>query len=514
MNDFQILQKLGEGAYSTVYKVKRLVDNNIYALKKVKLLNLSDKEKSNALNEVRILASVKSKYVISYKEAFFDEKDSTLGIVMEYADKGDLYQKIIEHKKTAKFFEESEIWRIFIQLVKGLKALHDLKILHRDLKSANVFLLSDGTAKLGDLNVSKVARRGLGYTQTGTPYYASPEVWKDEPYDNKSDIWSLGCVLYEMITLRPPFRAENMEGLFQKVIKGHINKIPDRFSEDLFTIVKLLLQVNSDNRPSCDRILKNIIVKKRIEYFNSFDNDNEDNDDQLLLRTIKIPKNLLFLSDKLPKPNYDKHMKNMVTSNSKMNIINYRSYTNKKELENKIPPLISRDKSQIRKVEKIGEKRLEKDLNELQSQRYGNMKENDNSISNIYLNIREDYSKSRKGNHNYNYNNRGQIDLSTELPQLNVINSNRNINNSQKKNPNKKNNKNHLDELYKIYAPYLKPVIKYKKYERNKYNRYKERNYEYNFNYPILEISNANCLNGPENKIIPKRKLSPLKRKL
>ena len=169
---------------------------------------------------------------------------------MEYADKGDLYQKIIEHKKTAKFFEESEIWRIFIQLVKGLKSLHDLKILHRDLKSANVFLCSDGTVKLGDLNVSKVARRGLGYTQTGTPYYASPEVWKDQPYDNKSDIWSLGCVLYEMITLRPPFRAENMEGLFQKVIKGQINRIPDRFSEDLFTIVKLLLKVNSDNRPS------------------------------------------------------------------------------------------------------------------------------------------------------------------------------------------------------------------------------------------------------------------------
>ena len=114
MNDFKIISKLVEGAYSTVYKVKRIVDNNIYALKKVKLLNLSDKEKSNALNEVRILASVKSNYVISYKEAFFDENDSTLGIVMEFADRGDLYQKIIEHKKSAKFFEETDIWRIFI----------------------------------------------------------------------------------------------------------------------------------------------------------------------------------------------------------------------------------------------------------------------------------------------------------------------------------------------------------------------------------------------------------------
>ncbi len=176
-------------------------------------------------------------------------------------------------------------------------------------------MFNDGSAKLGDLNVSKVARRGLGYTQTGTPYYASPEVWKDQPYDSKSDIWSLGCVLYEMITLRPPFRAENMEGLYNKVIKGQINKIPDRFSPDLAEIVKILIQVAPENRPNCgkfspiikiilDQILKHPIVQKRIEYFKSFTDDS--NEDQALLQTIRVPKNLLFLSDKLPQPNYDK----------------------------------------------------------------------------------------------------------------------------------------------------------------------------------------------------------------
>lgn len=173
---------------------------------------------------------------------------------MEYADKGDLYQKITEFKKAGIYFEESDIWRIFIQLVKGLKALHDLKILHRDLKSANVFLSNDGSAKLGDLNVSKVAKRGLGYTQTGTPYYASPEVWKDQPYDHKSDIWSLGCVLYEMITLRPPFRAENMEGLYNKVIKGQFSKISEKFSSDLAEIVRSMVQVQPESRPTCGNI--------------------------------------------------------------------------------------------------------------------------------------------------------------------------------------------------------------------------------------------------------------------
>ncbi len=125
---------------------------------------------------------------------------------MEYADNGDLFQLINQNQEKGTLLQEIEVWHLFIQILLGLKALHDLNIMHRDLKSANVFLNKDFTVKLGDMNVSKVAnQRGLNYTQTGTPYYASPEVWKDEPYDIKSDLWSLGCVLYEMIALRPPF---------------------------------------------------------------------------------------------------------------------------------------------------------------------------------------------------------------------------------------------------------------------------------------------------------------------
>jgi len=334
MNDFQIISKLGEGAYSTVFKVKRTVDGKTYALKKVKILNLSDKEKENALNEVRILASVKSNYVVSYKEAFFDEKDRTLCIVMEFADNGDLYQKIVEHKKKAMFFEESEIWKVFIQLVKGLKALHDLKILHRDLKSANVFLYSNGDAKIGDLNVSKVTRTGIGHTQTGTPYYASPEVWQDNPYNNKSDIWSLGCVLYEMITLKPPFRAQDMEGLYKRVLRGQYSKIPDRFSSDLFQIVQFLLQVNPKLRPNCDQILDHPIIQKRIGYFDSLSKDKDnininEPSNKALLKTIHMPKNIIFLSDKLPKPNYEKPVKNI--EKGELNPKNYRNYQNEED---------------------------------------------------------------------------------------------------------------------------------------------------------------------------------------
>lgn len=100
------------------------------------------------------------------------------------------------------------------------------------------------------MNVSKVAKKSLVYTQTGTPYYASPEVWRDQPYDAKSDIWSLGCVAYEMAALKPPFRAQNMEGLYKKVQRGLYERLPQKFSGDLMTIIGLCLQVSSKVRPS------------------------------------------------------------------------------------------------------------------------------------------------------------------------------------------------------------------------------------------------------------------------
>ena len=437
------------------------------------------------------------------------------------------YQRIVEHKNAAMFLEESEIWRIFIQLVKGLKALHDLKILHRDLKSANVFIFSDGSAKLGDLNVSKVARRGLGYTQTGTPYYASPEVWKDQPYDNKSDIWSLGCVLYEMITLRPPFRAENMEGLYNKVIKGQYNKIPERFSPDLVSIVKMLLMVNAEARPSCDKILKNPIIQKRIEYFKSFSSE-EVGEDQALLQTIRIPKNLLFLSDRLPAPNYDN-----------IDNKNYHSFSNnngtkeKGEIEitakiKKIPisstNTIPEEKSK-RDSEDESSKRSCKNLLSVNNPKKLNpIRQHKSNSMEIPSRIVERSPKHRLMLQNENKRipsneirkilHRDIINQYNELPQINSL-AHKKIelskNNSKLVKLNNYNLGNNLSHLYKIYAPYLqKNQIKMRRlYEKKSsnnannnrlaylnnlekyyenYNLYKKRNYiEYSNNSLVIK---------------------------
>lgn len=135
---------------------------------------------------------------------------------MEYAQQGDVLGKIETHFKKGTCFAEFELWSYLIQCLGGLKALHDLQIMHRDIKSANILVGEDNAIKLADFNVSKVVNRpdGLLLTQTGTPYYASPEIWQDKPYSFKSDIWSLGCVLYEMAALRPPFKSTDMKGLF------------------------------------------------------------------------------------------------------------------------------------------------------------------------------------------------------------------------------------------------------------------------------------------------------------
>ena len=327
MKNFEIINKLGNGAYSEVFKVRRKIDSKIYALKKVKLKNLKEKEKNNSLSEIRILASIKSPFIISYKEAFLTTEDNTLNLVMEYADDGDLYQKIKYFKSKNLFFEEKDIWKIFIQITRGLKTLHALKILHRDFKSANIFLFKDGTAKIGDLNISKIITKGLGNTQTGTPYYASPEVWNNSPYDLKSDIWSLGCILYEMLTLNPPFHADNFDGLYKKVMAGKYNKINSRYSEDMNELLQLLFKVNPRERPNCDELLKLELIKKRIEFFkaeagNEF-KDIDTTDDNELLKTIKISKNLLVLKDKLPKPNYSlPKINNKNMNQTKLNSIN------------------------------------------------------------------------------------------------------------------------------------------------------------------------------------------------
>ena len=317
LDDFKIERVLGKGSFGSVNLVTRKKDNRIYALKSVILEKLSKKQQENSVNEVRILASINHPNVIGYKEAFWDEKSSTLNIVMEYADGGDLQSKINIMKNENGFFNESLIWHYSIQMIQGLKALHDKKIMHRDLKSANIFLVKENLqCKIGDMNVSKVMKDNFLRTQTGTPYYASPEVWMSKPYSYKSDLWSIGCIIYELCELKPPFTGSDMDELFINVCKGKIERINKVYSDDLWNMINMLLKVDTNKRVDCNQFLESQLIKNKI---NEMENNNnflnyeffdkkyieEHKDEKLLLDTIKFM-DIYEIKSQLPtKKNYD-----------------------------------------------------------------------------------------------------------------------------------------------------------------------------------------------------------------
>lgn len=219
---------------------------------------------------------------------------------MELAQGGDLLKIIEKHKKLRTHVPEEEIWRITYQIVRGLKVLHDMNILHRDIKSANVFLTKDGTVKIGDLNIAKVMESKLSHTQTGTPYYISPEIWRDEPYDCKCDIWSLGCVVYELATLNPPFRGDSMEQLYIRVTSGVFQDIPHYYSKDLMMLIRSLLNVNPNKRPNCDQILNSDFTKRHQVPGGNIRDDMHHH----IMGIIQVSDNLNSVGLKLPAPRY------------------------------------------------------------------------------------------------------------------------------------------------------------------------------------------------------------------
>ncbi|KAL4498023.1 hypothetical protein ABPG72_014880 [Tetrahymena utriculariae] len=342
LKDFDIIKTLGEGSFAKVYKVVRKSDGQSYAMKKCKIGLMKQRDKENALNEVHILASIKNQYVIAYKEAIYDEQSECLFVIMEYAAGGDLQQQVKNCIKSKTCLDENQIWIWTIQMLYGLKALHDLKILHRDLKCANIFLDSRRNAKIGDLNVSKITQANLARTQVGTPYYTSPEVWKDQMYNNKSDIWSLGCLIYELCAQKPPFLASDMPSLFKKIGKGIYERIPSRYSSELSNLISQCLNINQTTRPDCDQLLNLPIIKKKIEDLNIKQDvfSKEDFNAQAIIKKvsvldqIKYPVNKKNLQERLPKPSYNTNSQQEIKKVTPNNQIGTYQTPTSEELKN------------------------------------------------------------------------------------------------------------------------------------------------------------------------------------
>ncbi|CAK7320625.1 Serine/threonine-protein kinase Nek1 [Vulpes lagopus] len=265
MEKYVRLQKIGEGSFGKAILVKSTEDDRQYVIKEINISRMSNKEREESRREVAVLANMKHPNIVQYRESF--EENGSLYIVMDYCEGGDLFKRINAQKGI--LFQEDQILDWFVQICLALKHVHDRKILHRDIKSQNIFLTKDGTVQLGDFGIARVLNSTVELARTciGTPYYLSPEICENKPYNNKSDIWALGCVLYEMCTLKHAFEAGNMKNLVLKIISGSFPPVSLHYSYDLRNLLSQLFKRNPRDRPSVNSILEKGFIAKRIEKF-------------------------------------------------------------------------------------------------------------------------------------------------------------------------------------------------------------------------------------------------------
>ncbi|XP_027491409.1 serine/threonine-protein kinase Nek1 isoform X3 [Corapipo altera] len=265
MDKYIKVRKIGEGSFGKAILVKAKENGQQYVIKEINISKMSNKEREESRREVAVLANMKHPNIVLYRESF--EENGCLYIVMDYCEGGDLFKKINAQKGV--LFSEDQILDWFVQICLALKHIHDRKILHRDIKSQNIFLTKDGTIQLGDFGIARVlnSTAELARTCIGTPYYLSPEICQNKPYNNKSDIWALGCVLYEMCTLKHAFEAGNMKNLVLKIISGPFPPVSVHYSYDLRNLLSQLFKRNPRNRPSVNSILEKNFIAKRVEKF-------------------------------------------------------------------------------------------------------------------------------------------------------------------------------------------------------------------------------------------------------
>ena len=268
--NYKVIQQLGEGSFGKAFLCKRESDDSLCVIKQILIEGMDKKEKDDVLNESIILAKLDHQNIIKFFEVFESNKPKHMvNIVTEYADGGDLSEKIKEKKNKNNNFTESEILDYFTQICLAIKHIHEKKIIHRDLKSGNIFLMKNGLVKLGDFGIAKRFQKTMDKAKTiiGTPYYFSPEIINGKPYDSKSDIWSLGVLLYEMMTFKMPFNANSLPMLSVKIMRGQYIPPPTIYTKDLRELVTKCLTVEPKNRPSIQEILRMPIIQNRIRSF-------------------------------------------------------------------------------------------------------------------------------------------------------------------------------------------------------------------------------------------------------
>ncbi|XP_025147685.3 serine/threonine-protein kinase Nek11 isoform X2 [Bubalus bubalis] len=264
---YTLQQKLGSGSFGTVYLVsdkKAKQGEELKVLKEICIGELNPNETVQATLEAQLLSKLNHPAIVKF-HANFVEQDKFC-IITEYCEGRDLDCKIQEYKEVGKTFPESQIIEWFIQLLLGVDYMHERKILHRDLKSKNIFL-KNNKLKIGDFGVSRLLMGScdLATTLTGTPHYMSPEALKHQGYDTKSDIWSLACILYEMCCMNHAFTGSNFLSIVLKIVEGDTPSLPERYPRQLNAIMESMLNKSPSLRPSAIEILKLPYIDEQLQ---------------------------------------------------------------------------------------------------------------------------------------------------------------------------------------------------------------------------------------------------------
>ena len=286
---YQFIKALGCGSYGKVIKVKNTLTHIYHAVKKINLLTHNKADNIYLINELKILSFNNCKYLLRADEIYLDNND--LCIVTECCNYGDLRQFIRRYKTRSLPIPEEKIWYIFLQICLGIDYLHSHNIIHRDLKTANILINRDFSIMIGDFGVSKILKPSfnLAETRIGTPYYVSPEIVRGKKYDKKIDIWALGCILCELMTLDYAFLSKNIHALNYKILEGKYELNKCYYSDTLVNLVKTMLNPNIEKRPDIIDLLlrpeiKDKLLSGKYSLRSDYDANNKD-----LNRYVKNP---------------------------------------------------------------------------------------------------------------------------------------------------------------------------------------------------------------------------------
>jgi serine/threonine protein kinase len=251
---YKRLELLGRGSFGKAFLCKNTHNDNFCVVKQMETSMMTKKEREDAVREARLLKKMDHPNIIKFQEVFMTKRNR-LCIVMDYADGGDLHGWIKTRKGA--LIPETEIQERFVQICEALHHVHSQKVIHRDLKSQNIFLMKTGRVLLGDFGIARIleATKDFAKSMVGTPYYLSPEIIEEQPYNFKSDVWSLGVILYELATLKHPFDAESLHFLAIKILNGDFPSPDPMYSPDLETMIRQLLQKEPMARPDLRTLL-------------------------------------------------------------------------------------------------------------------------------------------------------------------------------------------------------------------------------------------------------------------